>query len=367
MIFHHPLPLEAAGESGSRVRVAAMLAAFRELGYDVLDATGYSAQRRSTLRQLCRELKDGVRYDFLYAESSTTPTALADPHHLPLAPWLDSALFNTARQAGIPTGLFLRDLHYAFDIYPAGYPAWKRRVLAAFHAHDLRWYRRCVDHLFLPHTEMTGALPGGWLEERLTALPPGCSPVVDEEQLTPDPNGRLHLLYVGGVAPPLYDLTGLFAALRGLEQVRLTLCCRQEEWEAQRGRLGAFNPRQVQVVHLTGARLAKLAATAHVFALALGAHEYLQLTVPVKVTEALGWALPLACLGDTAGSRFVIQHGLGWQAGNVEDYRALLTELQADMARVQAMRAQVLKRRDAHTWTARAKQAADVLTGLSRS
>jgi hypothetical protein len=366
MIFHHPLPIEVAGASGSRVRAAAMLAAFRELGYDVLDASGYSAQRRAALHKLRQELRQGARFDFLYAESSTTPSALADPHHLPLAPWLDASFFTTVRQADIPSGLFLRDLHYVFDIYPPRFPGWKKRMLEAFHAHDLRWYRRGIDHLFLPQEEMASALPGGWPAERLSALPPGCTPLANSPELEPELNGKLHLLYVGGVVPPLYDLTGLFAALRGLEHVRLTLCCRPAEWESQRGRLGAFNPRQVRVVHQSGPALAKLAATAHVFALAIGEHPYLQLTVPVKVTEALGWALPLACLGDTAGSRFAVQHGLGWLAGGVEEYRELLVKLHADQTQVRVMRRQVLERREQHTWLTRAQQAAAVLAALDQ-
>ncbi len=366
MIFHHPLPLEAAGASGSRVRATAMLAAFRELGYDVLDASGYSAQRQAALRKLHLALRAGSRFDFLYAESSTTPSALADPHHLPLRPWLEPSLFLAVRRAGIPSGVFLRDLHYVFDIYPPRFPGWKKRVLETFHGHDLRWYRRAIDHLFLPQVEMAGVVPGGWPAERLSALPPGCTPQVGAAGLEPEQNGNLHLLYVGGVVPPLYDLTGLFAALRGLEHVRLTLCCRQAEWESQRGRLGAFNPRQVRVVHHSGAALTKLAATAHVFALAIGEHPYLQLTVPVKVTEALGWALPLACLGETAGSRFVRQHGLGWQAGSVEEYRELLIQLHAGLDQVQALRARVIERREQHTWLARARQAAAVLTALDQ-
>jgi hypothetical protein len=366
MIFHHPLPIEAAGASGSRVRASAMLAAFRELGYDVLEATGYSAQRRAALRQLRHELREGARFDFMYAESATTPSALADPHHLPLSPWLDPSLFMTVRQAGIPSGLFLRDLHYVFEIFPPRFPGWKRRALELFHGHDLRWYRRGIDHLFLPQAEMASALPGGWPAERLSALPPGTTPVIDTPELEPDQNGKLHLLYVGGVLPPLYDLTGLFAALRGLEHVRLTLCCRSAEWQSQRGRLGAFNPRQVRVVHASGPALTKLAASAHVFALALGEHPYLQLTVPVKVTEALGWALPLVCLGDTAGTRFAVAQGVGWQAGSVEEYRALLTGLHEQPELVRAMRTEVLKRRGAHTWVERARQAAGVLTALDQ-
>lgn len=364
IIFHHPLPIEEQGTSGSRVRVRAMLRAFIELGYEVHGVTGYSAQRRHSIRRILRLLREGQRFEFCYAENSTTPTLLTDRHHLPLSPRLDHGFFAQLGRAGVPVGVFVRDVHWAQDIYPPGFPAWKKLVLNLFQRHDLRMYRRHASQLFLPAQEMAQALPGGTGTLPVEALPPGCSLHDVPEEPPSDPNHLLHLAYVGGIRPPLYDLSQLFAALRGLECVHLTLVCRKPEWEAMKGQYGSFNPRQVEVVHASGSRLSRLLGKADVFMLAIGDHPYLQLTVPVKIMEAVGHGLPLACLGDTLGARFVEQYGLGWRLETVEGLRELLTRLHTDRRLLAEKRGEVLAARGSHTWEARARQAADTLLAL---
>jgi hypothetical protein len=364
IIYHHPLPIEEQGASGSRVRVRAMLRAFIGLGYEVHGVTGYSAQRRRAMKRILRLLREGTRFEFCYAENSTTPTLLTDPHHLPLSPWLDASFFKRLRHAGIPVGMYIRDVHWAFDLYPAGFPAWKKSVLAYFQRHDLRIYRRHANQLFLPSMEMAPYIPGGTGTVPVAALPPGCAlPDVPQEPPS-DPNHLLHLAYVGGITPPLYDLTGLLAALRGLECVRLTLVCRKPEWEAMKGQYGSFNPRQVEVVHASGERLGKLLRKADVFAMTLGEHTYHEFAFPVKIMEAVGHGLPLACLGDTLGARFVEQYGLGWRCETVEGLRELLTRLHTDRRLLAQKRGEVLAARESHTWEARARQAADTLLAL---
>ena len=46
MIFHMPLPLNPQAKSASGIRPVKMLEAFKSLGYEVFEITGYSAERK---------------------------------------------------------------------------------------------------------------------------------------------------------------------------------------------------------------------------------------------------------------------------------------------------------------------------------
>lgn len=87
MIFHHPLPINGNGKSGSQVRPYKMIKAFEAIGYDVDTVVGYGAQRRKAINRIKRAVKQGKQYDFIYSESSTMPTLLTEVHHYPTYPF----------------------------------------------------------------------------------------------------------------------------------------------------------------------------------------------------------------------------------------------------------------------------------------
>ena len=55
--------------------------------------------------------------NFLYSESSTMPTSLTEPHHMPTHPFLDFSFFYFCKRNGIKIGLFYRDIYWKFEIY----------------------------------------------------------------------------------------------------------------------------------------------------------------------------------------------------------------------------------------------------------
>ncbi|MDC4646009.1 hypothetical protein OHV73_19385, partial [Acinetobacter baumannii] len=87
IIFHCPFPLDLNAKSASGIRPIKILQAFRDLGCNVDLVTGYSRERRLAINEIKRKIKNGHQYSFVYSESSTMPTALTDPHHLPLNPF----------------------------------------------------------------------------------------------------------------------------------------------------------------------------------------------------------------------------------------------------------------------------------------
>ena len=69
-IYHYTHPIEE-NAIGSGVRPYMMLNAFKSIGYDVEEISGYGKERKKKIKELINKIKNGERYDFLYSESLT--------------------------------------------------------------------------------------------------------------------------------------------------------------------------------------------------------------------------------------------------------------------------------------------------------
>lgn len=364
-IFHHPFPIKPGGASGSSVRPYQMLRAFEELGYEVTAVSGYGPERRAAVRRLSEAIGKGKRYDFAYSESHTLPALLTEPHHLPSHPFVDGALFHQVRREGIPLGLFYRDIFWRFEYFKAHYSIAKRHFATFFYFHEWRQIRRFVDHLFLPSLGMASALPSPWPVERMSPLPPAASSLQDPLRFTAlGKSETLKLLYVGGVMPPLYDLTPLFDAVGASPIVRLTLCCRYQEWQRVKDYYAV--PRNTDIVHADGRDLEPLYERADAVAILRKPNPYLDFAMPVKLFEALGHGLPIVTVKGTEAARFVEREHIGWVLDSYEDLRALAENLFANPVKLLDAYEKVAAVRERHTWKARAEQVASVLTGLKK-
>lgn len=361
-IFHHPFPVEPHGTSGSRVRPYQMLKAFERLGYEVTAITGYARERRRQIDRLRVDIARGKRFDFAYSESHTLPLQLTEPHHFPSHPFVDGRLFHTIKRTGIPLGLFYRDVYWRFDQFKETYPGLKRHLAVLFYRQEWRLFRKHADHLFLPSLSMASALPTTWPADRLSALPPGIDRSIPLRRCAPTSPSALRLLYVGGTTPPLYDLTPLFEAVRGSEQMRLTLCCRRAEWNLVSSRYQV--PDNVEVVHASGEQLDVLYEQADLAAIVREPHPYLDFAMPVKVFEALGHGLPVVTLAGNETARFVQEQDVGWVLGSPSDLRALADDLLNHPAKLEDAFQRVESVQGAHSWQARAQRVAETLTGL---
>lgn len=361
MIFHVPFPLDADGKSASAIRPVRMRAAFETAGYDVLEISGYSADRRRLIKQLRAEIRQGRRISFVYSEGSTMPTAFTDPHHLPLHPRMDLDFLRFCRRQGIRVGVFYRDIYWQFPEYLASLNPLLARVMRFFYKSDLRRYQKSVDKIFLPSQRMAAYLPAH-NRAQAVSLPPG-SEVVD----SPTPQASpISLLFVGGLGA----YYRLHQCIQGVEQAadaHLVICTREEQWAAVREEYDFLIGAASGVVHRSGTQLESLYAAAHVGTLFLEPIEYREFAAPLKMYEYLGHGKPIIAAEGSLVADFVRENGVGW----VLPYHAdALTELLNDLAShpslLAAMREKVLVVREEHTWVARASQAADVLSGDNR-
>lgn len=359
-VFHHPYPVAPGGDSGSRVRPYEMLAAFRSLGYEVFEVTGTAAQRRARLEALRRELAHGRSFDFAYSESHTLPPALTEPHHLPTAPFLDARVLRLAHASGIPVGVFYRDVHWRFPHFREHYSLAKRLASLVFYRLEWRTYLSAADHLFLPSLGMRDALPSPAFEGGMSALPPGIDAVPEAPRRARPGLAELRLLYVGGVAPPVYDLGPLLEAARLTQSASVTVCCREAEWRAVRHRYSL--PGNVRVVHASGPELASHYAEADATLLFLASDPYLGFAMPVKLFETIQHGLPMIVSGSPEAARFVRAEHTGWAVDSPAEFRALVDGLIADPARLDEAYRQVHAAAPRHTWRVRAAEVAATLT-----
>lgn len=362
-IFHIPMHIDPTLNTGSRVRPRAMLAALQEIGYHVEVVWGWAAERREALKTLKQKMADGIVYDFLYSESSTMPTLLTEKHHWPTHPWLDFDLFRLCHRANVPVGLFCRDMYWRFDFYRQRVSALRRLTAVFFYHLDLMAYRRWVDVLFLPHQNMSKYVNLWPKQKPVHALPPGGN--VIDLPLSPVADG-LHLLYVGSVVPPLYNLAtlleGVGESVRIGAPVSLTVCCPREQWELRPREYDRWQGEWLSVVHTGGEALRRLYETHHIAVSSLDPSPYHRVTVPIKLFEAIGLGRPVIVLDGTPSADFVASEGCGWTVTrSPSSLSALLHRLSTQPDEVEHKAATTCAVRHHHAWTNRAQQVAQLL------
>lgn len=114
LIFHIPLKIDRNDPSASQIRPQKLMTAFAELGWEMDVVEGSARDRKQQITKIKRKIRQGVHYDFVYSESSTMPTLLTEPHHLPTHPCLDFGFMAYCKRHGIPVGLFYRDIHWQY-------------------------------------------------------------------------------------------------------------------------------------------------------------------------------------------------------------------------------------------------------------
>ena len=176
IIYHHPAVLDARSiQVASRVRPQKMLAALRQLGYDVDVVAGTIADRARQIAAIAGKIKAGKQYEFLYSENINFPLLLTTKSRLPLRPWVDYRLFATAKKAGIPQGVFYRDIYWEFPEHRAYLGFLKHHYARLFYLLDLWMYQRYFDVIFIPAPAMLECFPMR-LRTRTIALPAGARP-----------------------------------------------------------------------------------------------------------------------------------------------------------------------------------------------
>lgn len=361
MIFHHPLPLNPNATSATGVRPIKMLNAFQDLGYEVFLVTGYVKERKNRIKLLKKSIQSGDKYDFCYSESSTMPTALTEPHHLPIAPFLDFSFFKFLNTHDIPIGLFYRDIHWLFEEYDKSLPKWKSVFAKFFYRYDLRQYEKTLSKLYLPSSNM-GKYVLTVSPDIFEALPPGHTPITSKMNDEVTDKAKIELLYIGGLSNH-YQMHKLFKALSHFskEEVHFTLCTRKKEWENMQEEYLNPVPENISIVHKSGKELQPLYKKADIAMLFVKPQEYWEFASPVKLYEYLGEHKPIITTQGTLAGEFVEKNGIGWNIPYKEkELTDLLNKLLNDSNLLKRAQKQTMIISEGHSWESRAMQVVEL-------
>jgi glycosyltransferase involved in cell wall biosynthesis len=368
IIFYRTRAMVDDAMSGSDLRPAKLLQAFRELGFRVDVVAGSAAARKQAMVEVKREIQAGARYDFLYAEPPTTPIVLNEPHHFPTHPMLDYRFFAFCHARAIPIVLFYCDVQWRLPGYAArvGWP--KYLVMLPFFHLDLLVYRRVVDAFLVPHRLMLPQI-AGWVSKRPSwASFPGFDPAETPPAREPLAAGApRRLFYVGGVSPPVYDLTPLlrgsaFASSHGANH-ELTICCREAEWQHRPAAYDRYFGANVKVVHNRSRQeLIDLYSVNDIAVMPYGTLNS-DWAMPVKFSEAIGMGLPVLAGAGTAMAKVIGEKGIGWVVGTSEE--ELFHVLQKiDSAELERARAAIKRVQPDYSWVGRAREVVAIVDDL---
>ena len=255
-IFHIPNHLEESGVSGSQIRPKKMIQAFRNVGYQVDVVMGYAEQRKTEIENIKKNIESGVKYDFMYCESSTMPTLLTEKNHIPKHFGLDFKFFKFCKCHDIPIGLFYRDIYWRFPIYKNNVSGLKYYLAQMAYRYDLYKYSNLLDIIYLPSYGMKKYLKNKKLDKISRELPPAASlsqGIIEYKKkfFLDKKNHCLNLFYVGGIGEQ-YKFNKLLKGIYDLDFVKLTICCRQNEWLQNKDKYEQYLNDRINIVHESG-------------------------------------------------------------------------------------------------------------------
>ena len=359
-IFHYPHPIVDKPGIGSALRPNRMRAAFESIGYQVEEISGYSRERKQKIAQIKRNIRAGVRYDFVYSESVNIPTPLSDEDHIPRRPFLDFAFFRLCRKNGIPVGLFYRDKHWQFPVYRDHVSPWKQMITLPLFRWDLCMYRKYVDILYVPSRQMGALISHG----NIVPLPPGGEAHPDVLGAQKVRQERLRIFYVGNVLGA-YDVTAFCKAVYETEGVYLTICTPRDSWETAKHKYEAYLCDRIQIVHKSSAELQPYYLEADLFCCCVEENAYSRLAMPIKTFESISYGVPVMITEGIAAEELIAAEDCGWVVPNDSNaYAALLTRLRDNPEEIQRKMRNTVAIAPNHTWESRAQQVAKELTNL---
>lgn len=360
-IFHYPHPLVVNPSAGSQLRPKMMLEAFERIGYSVDAVSGYGRERKAKIKTIKHNIKNGIIYDFMYSESLTQPTLLAEEDHIPRHPILDFEFFKFCKRKHVPIGLFYRDMHWKFDVYKQAVPFYKRAITIPLYQWDLFMYHRFLNVLFCATDRI---VEYGLKNFDIVELPPGCKwnkEICEYKKNRIPEKGQLKLLYVGGVNG-IYNPYNIIKAVSECDNIFLTICTSESHWDTYKNLYANIMSEQIQIIHKRSSELPEYYKEADASILCQAPNLYMDIASPIKAKETLGYGTPIIISNNIKLSDEVVKGNYGWKVdANVEDIKKLLMHLLENPDEIREKTIGAIEAGKKNTWERRAEQAASIL------
>jgi glycosyltransferase involved in cell wall biosynthesis len=350
MIFHLPVKLDKKRFSGSQIRPQKMISAFESIGYEVDLVWGDVSNRKKGMVKIKENILHGIKYDFLYSESSTMPTLLTESHHFPVAPFLDFNFFRFCKSQDIPIGLFYRDIYWMIDSFKKTIPFFKRLVSRIFYKYDLLQYKDKVDVLFVPSVEMYDYMNYDF-PKKIVPLPPGTD--LQKCNYIDTNNNSLNFIYVGGSGSD-YDLFLFLKVLNNLENTHLDLCSRKDDWHMYKEKYQGLL-KNVSVHHKNGQELRNIYDNNDVAVYFINPKEFGGFALGLKLFEYISYEKPIISVKGTAIGNFVEENDIGWSVDyNSVSLMELIKKLSENKKLIELKKENIVKAKERNSWNVRA-------------
>lgn len=331
-----------------------MLEAFYSRGYEVFNISGERDARQQKWELLKQLISKGERWDYLYVESLSRPSNSRIGQFagmkLLIREKLDYKIIDYCLSENIPTGFYLRDLHWDFSHEMTHYRGVKgrylRTMLKYFGREELRFLQQKALKVFTPSQRFSKHLTEVHGVESMP-LRPGATTVSSAEiKLT---GHSLKVFYVGG-ATGIYDLTYFLSDIEGMNNVKCDLCIRRAEKAAVHKFAQAKN---INIVHTSGSGLIPYMENANIAVYPLPPKDYIQMSFSVKIAEYIANGLPIIAYEGTEVAEFIEKYGIGWvvpySKGSMAD---CLKRILNGPEVYQTKQKNVLSIQKRHTWSA---------------
>jgi len=293
----------------------------------------------------------------MYSESSTMPTALTDPHHLPIRPFIDYTLLNLCKKHDIPIGLFYRDIYWLFPEYDKTMPKWKAIFAKLFFRYDLLKYSKYVSKIYLPTMAMSNYIPI-INPAAFDVLEPAHNGLIEHTDRTIS-DSKLVLFYVGGTGPH-YQMHELFISLKNLPEIRMILCTREKDWLKVKDQYFSDKmglAENISIVHKTGKEMERYFNICDIAMLYIKPYEYWKFALPLKLFEYIGHGKPIITSKGTYAAEYIEKNNLGWTIEYDEKALVeLLLRLKENPHLIQEKSVRVKEFARNQTWTDRARK-----------
>lgn len=368
-IFHIPYKLNINAVSAPMLRPKMMIKGFSNIGYLVDVIEGTMIERKRKIEEVKLKISSGVRYDFMYAESSTMPTLLTEKHHLPLHPFLDFSFFKFVKKHNIKIGLFYRDIYWKFDSYKKDLSVWKSYLAIKCYKHDIKKYEQLLDKFYLPSLKMCSYINSSRLERIAEILPPGCVDIIDKEIKIRERDfskKALRIFYVGGLGNQ-YQISELMGAMNNLNNCELVICCREEEWKQEKENLESYMYSNIYIIHKKNQELEEEYKRADICSLMFKPDAYRDMAMPYKAFEYLAHCKPVLATKNTAIGEFVSQNDIGWSIEyGADEIKTKLSNILNNPELLQNKIEHCTNVRRSNTWTERARKVSHAFINISK-
>lgn len=360
VLFYIPADLESKGKSASKIRPVKMVKALRASGYSVTIIKGSYQSRKKRIKIVLRKIREGIDFEFLYAENLTIPFWLSEKNHVPRLFYYDLLLFKSLRAREIPLFCFYRDIYWNLSDLDLSKSRVEKYGKFVFHYLEL-FALKYFDKVYLPSNEMKQHVPV--LEQsKLAELPPGCD--LELSAKMPIDNSRalpakrdINILYVGGVSAG-YPMHELFRAVSNNKKINLLICTRESDWLGVRDEYTLDD--NIHVVHVHGEDLRELYEWADLCSLVFAPQIWRSFAFPYKFFEYLSFGKPTLAVDGTPPARIIKENKFGVVTSyNEESLTAVFEQLTSDSGLLSEARNNIAELKQLHSWDRRINTLAD--------